>query len=229
MRLSSHDKKDYLVFRHGNLVFKFMHVSRRIVDGHIVAQQTPASRQRSSVHPPPTGPEPRALVNGPSRPAPGATSGRTLVVGSSSPAPSRTHARRRRVQFASSDVVRHGPPNAALATESSSAMHPGSPGLNVTRVSLKEEASARREILELRKETNYASKHVKAADSQLQMVKSEARPPLRPFPPPLVPSRRRRSAPALPRATLTLLPPHSPRLFAETQDEGFPRREGARV
>ena len=76
------------------------------------------------------------------------------------------------------------PPNAALATESSSAMHPGSPGLNVTRVSLKEEASARREILELRKETNYASKHVKAADSQLQMVKSEARPPLRPFPPP---------------------------------------------
>lgn len=110
MRLSSHDKKDYLVFRHGNLVFKFMHVSRRVVDGHIVAQQTPASRQRSSVHPPPTGPEPRELVNGPSRPAPGATSGRTLVVGSSSPAPSRTHARRRRVQFASSDVVRHGPP-----------------------------------------------------------------------------------------------------------------------
>jgi len=121
------------------------------------------------------------------------------------------------------------PPNAALATESSSAMNPGSPGLNVTRVSLKEEASARREILELRKETNYASKHVKAADSQLQMVKSEARPPLRPCPPPLVPSRRRRSAPALPRATLTLLPPSSPRLFAETQDEGFPRREGARV
>ena len=76
------------------------------------------------------------------------------------------------------------PPNAALTSESSSAMHPGSPGLNVTRVSLKEEASARREILELRKETNYASKHVKAADSQLQIVKSEARrPPSRPFPP----------------------------------------------
>ena len=50
-------------------------------------------------------------------------------------------------------------------------------------MSLKEEASARREILELRKETNYASKHVKAADSQLQIVKSEARPPSRPFPP----------------------------------------------
>ena len=61
------------------------------------------------------------------------------------------------------------PPSAATDADPSatgpspSAMGPGSPGLNISRVSLTDgdPPTARREILELRKETNFASKHAR--------------------------------------------------------------------
>ena len=75
------------------------------------------------------------------------------------------------------------PPSAATDADPSatgpspSAMGPGSPGLNISRVSLTDgdPPTARREILELRKETNFASKHARVADAQLQAVKAERR------------------------------------------------------
>ena len=67
--------------------------------------------------------------------------------------------------------ARHGtmlPPQAAYN-------HHSGGGLSLSRLSLGDEATARKEIVELRRETQYATKRTQHADSQLAVIKSEVR------------------------------------------------------